>query len=70
MARPRTAAAFIRANMPLSAPGTLTDQQALDVAAYIDAAVRPDFAAKADDWPNGDPPADLPYGTRAGRRTR
>lgn len=70
MARPRTAAAFIRANMPFNAPGTLTDQQALDVAAFIDAAPRPDFPAKADDWPDGDPPADLPYVTRAGRRSR
>lgn len=68
MARRLTAAAFVRANMPFSAPGTLTDQQALDVAAYVDAQVRPDYSAKVDDWPNGDPPRDVPYVTRAGRR--
>lgn len=71
MARPSRAAIFIRANMPLDAlgtPGALTERQARDVAAYIDAQPRPDFPAKADDWPKGDPPADLPYRTRAGRR--
>src|SRR5207237_6236658 len=31
MARVRTAAAFISDNMPFDQPGTLTDQQALDV---------------------------------------
>jgi len=36
-----TAAAFIKANMPLSQGGTLTDQQAWDVAYFIDAHERP-----------------------------
>lgn len=40
MARVETAAAFIKANMPLGNP-ILTDQQALDVAAYINAQLRP-----------------------------
>ncbi len=35
MARPRTAAGFIRANMPFDHPGTLSDQQAVDVAAFV-----------------------------------
>lgn len=70
MARRTTAAAFIRANMPFNAPGTLTDQQALDVAAYVTAQPRPDYPPKIDDWPNGDPPSDLPYQTRAGRRAK
>lgn len=70
MARPSAAAAFIRANMPFNAPGTLTDQQAVDVAAYVTGQPRPDFPAKIDDWPLGDPPADIPYRTRAGRRAR
>ncbi|MBX6365300.1 MAG: c-type cytochrome [Gemmatimonadetes bacterium] len=68
MARPRTAAAFIRWNMPFDRPGSLSDQDAVDVAYYIDSKPRPDYAPKADDWPNGDPPADLPYATKAGRR--
>ncbi|HTY99731.1 MAG TPA: hypothetical protein VMB75_07845, partial [Rhodocyclaceae bacterium] len=36
----QTAAGFIKANMPLGAPA-LADQDALDVAAYINAQVRP-----------------------------
>lgn len=68
MARFRTAAGFIRHNMPFDRPGTLTESEALDVAAYVVSRPRPDFARKADDWPNGDPPADAAYPTRAGRR--
>jgi thiosulfate dehydrogenase len=65
MARLRTAAAFIRENMPFDLPGTLTDQDAFDVAAYVVSQPRPDFARKADDWPRGDPPPDVAYRTRA-----
>jgi thiosulfate dehydrogenase len=68
MARLRTAAGFIRENMPNDRAVVLTDQQAYDVAAFVLARPRPDFAAKADDWPNGDPPPDVAYPTRAGRR--
>lgn len=65
MARRLTAAAFIRRNMPFDKPGTLTEQQALDVAAYIDGQARPDFAGKERDWPKGNPPSDVPYKTTA-----
>src|SRR6266700_1514037 len=65
MARVRTAAEFIRRNMPFDHPGTLTDQQAFDVAAYVNAQPRPDYRGKEDDWPNGDPPPDVAYPTRA-----
>lgn len=65
MARLRTAAAFIRHNMPLDKPGTLTDQQAADVAAYITSRPRPDFPGKEHDWPRGDPPPDVAYATLA-----
>ena len=41
MGRINTAAAFIKHNMPLSQPGKLTDQEAWDVAAYIDSHERP-----------------------------
>ncbi len=68
MARIRTAAGFIRHNMPFDQPGTLTDAEALDVAAWVVSRPRPDFARKADDWPNGDPPEDVAYPTHAGRR--
>jgi thiosulfate dehydrogenase len=41
MHRVETAAAFIKANMPLGQPNTLTDQQAWDVAALINSKPRP-----------------------------
>ena len=63
MARRWAAAAFIQANMPRGAPGTLSKQEALNVAAYIDSHSRPDFAGKEDDWPRGGAPGDLPYRT-------
>lgn len=68
MARVRTAAAFIHDNMPFDRPGSLTDQQAFDVAAFVVAQPRPDFPGKEYDWPNGDPPPDVAYPTRAGSR--
>lgn len=68
MARVRTAASFIRYNMPFDRPGTLTDQQAFDVARYITSRPRPDFAGKELDWPRGDPPPDVAYPINAARR--
>src|SRR5687768_553762 len=63
MARYRTAAAFIQANMPWDLPGTLSRQDALDIAAYIDSRPRPDFPDKHRDWPRGNAPRDTPYRT-------
>ena len=68
MSRLRTAASFIRYVMPQDKPGTLTDQQAFDVAAYVNAHPRPDFAKKALDWPKGDPPPDVAYPTAAAKK--
>ena len=65
MSRVRTAAAFVRVAMPYDTPGTLTDQQAFDVAAYINSRPRPDFRGKEKDWPKGDPPPDVAYPTTA-----
>jgi thiosulfate dehydrogenase len=64
MSRQERAASFIRHNMPFDRPGTLTDQQAYDVAAYITAMPRPDSPGKESDWPNGGAPADVPYATK------
>lgn len=64
MARLRTAASFIKYNMPNDRPGTLTDQQAFNLAAYVNSHSRPDFAGKENDWPRGDAPSDVPYETR------
>jgi len=66
MARLRTAASFIRHNMPFG-NATLTDQQAFDVAAYVNSRPRPDFPGKEHDWPRGDAPPDVAYPTIAGR---
>jgi thiosulfate dehydrogenase len=60
-----TAAAFIQDNMPFEQPGTLTDQQALDAAAYVNTHPRPDFPEKVRDWPNGGAPPDVAYPTRS-----
>jgi thiosulfate dehydrogenase len=65
MARARTAASFIRDNMPFDLPGSLTDQQAFDVAAFVVAQPRPDYPGKELDWPRGDAPPDVAYPTRA-----
>jgi len=70
MARVRTAAAFIKDNMPFDQPGTLSDQQAFDVAAYVDSRPRPDFPDKINDWPSGDAPPDVAYPTRAAPHRR
>lgn len=61
MARLNNAAAFIRANMPLGQEGTLTDDQAFDIAAFFIAQPRPDFARKSADWPKGEKPKDARY---------
>ncbi|CAN5323248.1 hypothetical protein BH09GEM1_BH09GEM1_33390 [soil metagenome] len=64
MARVGRAAAFIRRNMPFDRAGTLTDQQAYDVATYINSHSRPDLPGKSLDWPDGNAPSDVPYATR------
>jgi thiosulfate dehydrogenase len=64
MARYRTAAQFIVRNMPFDRPGSLTPQQALDVARFIDSRPRPDLPGKENDWPTGGRPPDVPYRTR------
>jgi thiosulfate dehydrogenase len=69
MARYRTAALFVLHNMPLDRPNSLTPQQALDVARYVNTRPRPDFARKEYDWPRGSRPTDVPYPTRSGSTT-
>lgn len=73
MARKRTAAGFIQTFMPKTemggyAPGSLTDEEAMNLAAYINAQERPDFPDKIYDWPNGDAPDDSAYETLAGKK--
>lgn len=61
MARVSVAASFIKANMPRGWGWSVTDDEAFDVAAYINSQPRPDFPAKVRDWPKGGKPADTPY---------
>ncbi len=62
MHRVLTAARFIKARMPLGAPN-LTDDQAFDVAAYINAQPRPEMAGLDRDYPDrSTKPIDCPYG--------
>lgn len=65
MARIRTAAGFIKHNMPFDQPGTLNDADAAAVAAYLVSRPRPDFAGKEHDWPKGGAPVDAAYPTLA-----
>lgn len=60
MARLDTAAAFVKAKMPLGGV-VLSDQEAYDVAAYFTREPRPDFATKRRDWPRGGKPKDARY---------
>jgi len=61
MARLDTAAAFVKWNMPHGQGGSLTDQEAYDVASYFIFQDRPDFAGKDKDWPKGGKPRDARY---------
>ena len=55
------AAAFIKSNMPRARGWSLSDDDAYDVAAYVNSQPRPDFADKIRDWPKGGKPEDAPY---------
>ncbi|QDQ01007.1 c-type cytochrome [Lysinibacillus fusiformis] len=59
MARLSKMAGYIQNNMPIGAGGTLTDQDASDLAAYILAQDRPEWANHDKDWPKGGRPNDI-----------
>lgn len=61
MARVSVAASFIKANMPRGWGWSVSDDEAFDVAAYINQQPRQDFSGKLHDWPKGGKPADVPY---------
>lgn len=60
MARIPTMAAFIRQNMPRDQGGTLTEDEAYDLAAFIASQPRPDFPDRIHDYPKGDNPDKAP----------
>jgi thiosulfate dehydrogenase len=57
MANVVTAASFIHALMPIDRAQRLTEQQAFDIASYINSRPRPLFKKKAQDYPKGGKPA-------------
>ncbi len=61
MARLSVAASFIKANMPRGWGWALSDNEAYDVAAFINSRPRPDMPGKEHDWPQGGKPEDSPY---------
>ena len=61
MARLQTAAGFVKKNMPIGQGGSLSDDEAWDVAGYFTQQNRPDFKNKKKDWPKGDRPKDARY---------
>jgi thiosulfate dehydrogenase len=67
LARQTVLATFVHLNMPHDRAGTLTAQQAADVAAFVLAQPRQDHPGKELDWPKGDPPADAAYATIAAK---
>jgi len=58
MARTYTAAGFIKHNMPLGQGGSLSDQDAIDVAEFMTHQPRPAFAAARNDYAKGNKPKD------------
>jgi len=56
-------AGYIRWAMPLTAPGSLTDEQAQRIAAWINTQERPAYPNKAADFPAGGRPMDAVYDT-------
>ena len=56
-------AGYVRYAMPLTAPGSLTDEEAQLIAAYVNAHDRPAYPDKASDFPGGTRPQDAVYDT-------
>lgn len=61
MARNSVAASFIKANMPRTRGWALSDDDAYDVAAYVNSRPRPDRGEKVHDRPQGGKSQDAPY---------
>jgi thiosulfate dehydrogenase len=60
-ARVYTLAGIIRYSMPYLNPSSLSDEEAQDVAAFINSKPRPAFPFKARDYPGGKVPVDAVY---------
>lgn len=67
LARQNVLATFLKWNMPQDQPGTLSDQDAADIAAWVLRQPRQDHPGKERDWPKGDAPGDVAYATAYAR---
>ena len=56
-----TLAGFIRWAMPYTTPGSLSDEDAQQIAAFINSHDRPSFQGKDEDYPEVGPPVDAVY---------
>ncbi|MBX3175357.1 MAG: c-type cytochrome [Gemmatimonadaceae bacterium] len=68
MSRLERAASFIYHNMPQTMPGTLTEQEAFDLSAYINSQPRPDSPGKELDFPAGGNASDVPFDLNSGHK--
>ncbi|TQR18034.1 c-type cytochrome [Psychrobacillus vulpis] len=59
LARISKMAGYIKNNMPAGSEGTLTNQEAADLAAYVLSQDRPEWKNHDKDWPNGGKPNDI-----------
>jgi thiosulfate dehydrogenase len=59
IARMSKMAGYIQNNMPIGAAGTLTDQEASDLAAFVLSQDRPEWGKHDTDWPSGGRPTDV-----------
>lgn len=59
IARMSKMAGYIQNNMPIGAAGTLTDQEASDLSAFILSQERPEWKNHDKDWPAGGRPSDI-----------
>jgi thiosulfate dehydrogenase len=59
MGRLTKAAGYIQNNMPIGEEGTLTDQEAADLAAFLLMHDRPEWEGHDDDFPHGGRPTDI-----------
>lgn len=59
IARMTKMAGYVQNNMPVGAEGTLTDQEASDLAAYILSQDRPEWENHDKDWPGMEAPSDI-----------
>jgi len=56
-------AGYIKYAMPLTAPGSLTDEESQLISAYVNSHERPEYPDKKSDFPDGTRPADAVYDT-------